>query len=59
MGDPQKVLGREVTDVITSGMLYQVVVQYLLLYGLEIWVIIDPILKTLEGFHMNFSRGMV
>ena len=32
-------------------MMYKAVVQTVLIYGSEIWVVIDAMLKVLEGFH--------
>ena len=50
------------------GMMYKVVDQLVLMYGIESWVVIGAILKVLEGFHrwedrritgMTATRGAV
>ena len=40
-------------------MLYKVVVQMVLLYGSNIWVMEGSILKVLEGFHHQATRRIV
>ena len=39
-------------------MFYKAVVQTVLLYGLESWVITPAILKLLEGFHHRVARRL-
>ena len=46
--------GREGADVRKSALLYHAVVQAILLYGSETWVLTEPMLVTLEGVHMKF-----
>jgi exonuclease III len=38
------------------GMFYKAIVQSVLLYGCETWVITPPMLKILEGFHHRIAR---
>ena len=37
-------------------MLYKVVVQMMLLYEVEIWVVIDAIMTVMEGFHHRVTH---
>ena len=46
-----RVLGREGEDAQALGMFYIAVVQVVLLYGSETWVMYPRIGKTLGGFH--------
>ena len=46
-----RLLGREVADAWTPGMFYNAVLQPVLLYGSEIWVMLPRIGRTLVGFH--------
>ena len=46
-----RVLGREGTDSWKSGIIYVVVVQAVLLHGLETWVMTPHIGRVLGGFH--------
>ena len=39
-------------------MFYKAVVQSVLLYGCESWVITQQVLKTLEGFHHSVARRL-
>ena len=51
VGMTDAVLGREVADAWTPGMFYNAVLQPVLLYGSEIWVMLPRIGRTLVGFH--------
>lgn len=57
-GEFMKVLGREGADVKTSGMFYHTVVQAILLYGYETWVLTVAMTVALEGVHMGFAIGL-
>ena len=46
-----RVLGIEVEDARTLGRFYVAVVQAVLMYGSETWVMIPRIGRTLDGFH--------
>jgi hypothetical protein len=41
-----------------SGMFYKVVVQLVMLFGPESWVLSQPMLKALEGFHWRVARRL-
>ena len=49
-------LGREGSDLRMCGIFYLVVVQLIILYGLEIWVMNMPMLTTLDGAHLKRPR---
>ena len=53
------VLTRKGAMVRMWSMLYKVVVQTVLLYGSEIWVATESMLKVLEGFHHRVARWIV
>ena len=40
-------------------MLYKAVVQAVLIYGSEIWVITDTIMNFLEGFHQRSTQSIM
>ena len=39
-------------------MIYKDVFQEVLLYGRKIWVVTDPMMKVLEGFHFSMTRNI-
>lgn len=45
------ILARDGASPWVSGMFYKAIVQAVLLYGSETWVITQPMMKALEGFH--------
>ena len=49
---------REGADVLISGLFYHALVQAYLLCGYGTWVVTARILSTLEGVHVEFSRGI-
>ena len=54
------VLMKAVATVRVWEMMYNVVVQTVLLYGRNSWVVTDVMLKVLEGFHhilLNVFQG--
>ena len=53
-----KILGREGSYKRTAGRLYVAVVQAVLLFGSETWVLTPRLEKALEGFHHRASRRM-
>ena len=53
-----RVLGREGADALTLGMFYMEVVQAVLLYGLETWVMLPHIGRTLGVFHHRVVRRL-
>jgi len=53
-----RVLTREGADPRVCGMFYKAVVQSVLLYGCETWVITPQVLKVLEGFHHRVARRL-
>ena len=56
---PTRVFGREGADSRTSGMFYVSVVQAVLLYGLETWVIFPCIGRTLGRFHHRVDHRLI
>ena len=53
-----KILGREGADSIKAGKLYMVVVQEVIIFESETWVMILWLEKSLEGFHHWAVRRM-
>jgi hypothetical protein len=53
-----RVLTREGADTRVCGMFYKAVVQSVLLYGCETWVITSQVLQVLEGFHNRVARRL-
>jgi exonuclease III len=53
-----RVLTREGADPRVCGMFYKAVVQSVLLYGCETWVITSQVLQALEGFHNRMARRL-
>ena len=53
------VLERESADAWTSGRIYVVVVQAVLLYVLEMWVVTPRIAKVLGGFHHRVACRLI
>ena len=51
-----RVLVREGSTPRISGLFYKAVVQAVLLYGCESWVLTDKVWKTLESFHNRAAR---
>ena len=54
----RRILEKGVAYVKTSGILYRVVVQAILLYGSEKWVLTVPMLTNLGGENMGVSKGI-
>ena len=55
-GMVSRVLERTGASPRVRGMFYKAVVQAVLLYGCESWVITDSMRKVLEGFHHRIAR---
>ena len=53
-----RVLTREGADSRVCGMFYKAVVQSVLLYGCETWVITSQVLDVLRGFHNRVARRL-
>ena len=53
-----RVLGREGDDAQTSGQIYLEVVQSVMLYGSETWVMTPRIRRAFGGFHHRVDRRM-
>ena len=51
-----KVLTKMVYTVQAQVMMYKAVVHTMLLYGRESWVVIDVMLKFMEGFHHQVAQ---
>ena len=54
----EKILGREGVDRRKVGRFYVVMVQVVLLFGSETWVLTPRLEKSLEGFHHRAVRRM-
>ena len=50
-----KVLGNMGDPIKSWVMMYKVLVQAVLLYGSEIWLVTDLIMNVLEGFHHRIA----
>ena len=46
-----RILVREGANACVSGLFYKAVVQAVLIYGLETWVLTPPVVRTLGAFH--------
>ena len=55
-GMVSKVLDKEGASMRCRGLFYKAVVQSVLLYGCETWVVTDSMVKVLEGFHHRVAR---
>jgi len=53
-----RVLAREGADPGVSAMFYKAVVQSVLLYGCETWVVTPAVLRVLSGFHHRVARRL-
>jgi hypothetical protein len=53
-----RILARDGATPRVSGMFYKAVVQSILLFGSETWVVTKPILQALEGFHKRVARRL-
>ena len=53
-----KILGRQGADRRTVGIFYVAVVQLVLLFGSETWILIPRLQKYLEGFNHRVARQM-
>ena len=51
-----RILTRDGAQPRVSGMFYKAIVQTVLLYGSETWVLTSSMLKVLEGFHNRVAR---
>ena len=54
----RNVLRGEFADPKTCGMFYKAVIQQILLYGCETWVITKAMYRMLKGFHMRAAYRM-
>ena len=52
-GQPVKILGRDGEDRRTAGRFYVAVVQAVILFGSETWVMNPWMEKAIEGFHLR------
>ena len=53
-----RVLEKVGATVQAFGMMYKAVAQSLILYSSEIWVVMEAMIKILEGFHHRTARGI-
>ena len=53
-----RILKRDGGNPRIQGMFYKAIVQSVLLYGVETWVTLSPMMKTLQGFHHRVARGL-
>jgi len=54
-----RVLACKGADARISAMFYKAVVQSVLLYSSETWVVTPAVLKVLEGFHHRVARQLL
>ena len=54
-----ELLRREGTEPRVSGMFSQEVVQEVLLFGAETWVLLEAMSRNLEGVHVGFLRQIM
>ena len=54
-----KVLCKIGAPIKAQVVMYKAVVQVVLLYGSKIWVVMDTMMKVLEGFHHKISRWIL
>ena len=52
-------LRQEVADPIISARFYRVVVQAVLLFGAETWVVLAAMLNKIKGVHVGFLRQVM
>ena len=55
----EKVLGKTGAPIKAQEMMYKVLVQDFLLYGIKSWLVMDAMMMVLEGFHHKISRQTV
>ena len=55
----EKVLGKTGAPIKSQMMISKAVFQAALLYGSEIWVVMDTMMKILEGFHHSIARRIL
>ena len=55
----EKVMGKTGAPIKYHMMMYNMVVQAVLLYGSEIWVVTDVMMVVMEGFHYRISIPIV
>ena len=55
----KRILGRYGASPRVSGMSFKAVVQVVLLFGLETWVMTPPMGRDLGGFQHRFSRRII
>ena len=53
-----RVLVKTGATVRAHWMMYKAVAQSLILYSSEIWVVMEAMIKILEGFHHRTARGI-
>ena len=55
-GMVKKVMGKTGVTIKAPKMMYKVVVQVVLMYGSEIWVVANEMMTVLEGLHHRISE---
>ena len=56
LGKVREFLRRDGAEPIVSAKFYHTVVQAVLLFGSEPWVLTAAMIQKLEGFHVSFLR---
>ena len=51
-----RILGKEGATPRAKGLFYKTIVQAVLLYSCETWVLTDAMIKVLESFHHKIAR---
>ena len=55
----ENVLGKTEATIKAQEIVYKLLVQDLLLYGIKNWLVKDVMMMVLEIFHQNISRHIV
>ena len=56
-GMVEKVMTKTREALRERTIMYKAIVQTVLLYGIDIWVVKEAMLNVLEGFHYRVTRG--
>ena len=53
------ILGKEVANVQVYGLFYKAMVQSVLIYRSEMWVLMPRMVRTLGNFHHRVARNLI
>ena len=54
-----KLVGKMGVNIKAQGVMYKAVVQAVLLYGIEIWVVAEVMVTVMESFHQRIARWIL